>query len=100
MNSKVLIGICIVVSFIAFGRMLQLYVWPRLRGMSREDALNALAVPHMFRFVGLSFLMPGVGSPMLSPEFAKPAATAILSRHSSPSSPPMRCPLEPLGPSP
>ncbi|XIA67098.1 hypothetical protein ACFIOY_15580 [Bradyrhizobium sp. TZ2] len=29
---------------------------------------------HMFRFVGLSFLTPGVVSPTLSPVFANPAA--------------------------
>jgi hypothetical protein len=74
MNSKALIGISILVNFIVCSRILQLYIWPRLRQMSREDALNALVVPHMIRFMGLSFLMPGVVSPLLSPQFAKPAA--------------------------
>ena len=45
------------------------------RGSSwRKDAIKALAAPHMFRFVGLVFLMPGVLSPTLSPAFAIPAA--------------------------
>jgi hypothetical protein len=74
MPSKALIGISALASFIAFGRIIQLYIWPRLRQMSREDALNALVAPHMLRFAGLSFLMPGVVSPTLSPAFAKPAA--------------------------
>src|SRR5438270_1640759 len=74
MNSKALIGISIVVNFIACSRILQLYIWPRLRRMSREDALNALVIPHIFRFMGLSFLMPGIVSPLLTPQFAKPAA--------------------------
>src|SRR5262249_1201293 len=36
--------------------------------------LIALVVPHTFRFVGLSFLVPGVVSPSLSSAFAVPAA--------------------------
>jgi hypothetical protein len=42
--------------------------------MPREDALKVLAVPHLFRFVGLSFLIPGVVSPSLASEFAAPVA--------------------------
>ena len=33
-----------------------------------------MVVPHTFRFVGLSFLVPGVVSPSLSSAFAVPAA--------------------------
>ena len=42
--------------------------------MRREDALIPLVVPHTFRFVGLSFLIPGVVSPSLAAAFAMPAA--------------------------
>lgn len=61
-------------SFLAFGIVALLYVWPRLRVMQVEDAVLPLVVPHAFRFVGLSFLVTGVVSPALSPEFAAPAA--------------------------
>jgi hypothetical protein len=74
MDSKALIGLSVCLSFVAFGRVVWLYVWPRLQRMRREDALNALVVPHMFRFVGLSFLMPGFVSPAMPPTFANPAA--------------------------
>ena len=74
MNSDALFGLSILMSFIAFGIVAKLYVWPRLRAMRREDALLPLVVPHTFRFVGLSFLIPGVVSPSLSPAFAIPAA--------------------------
>jgi hypothetical protein len=40
----------------------------------REEALIALTVPHTFRFIGLSFLVPGVISPSLPSAFAAPAA--------------------------
>jgi len=74
MDSKALVGLSVCLSFLAFSRVAQLYIWPRLQGMRRKDALNALVVPHMFRFVGLSFLMPGVVSPAMPPAFAIPAA--------------------------
>lgn len=74
MNSKLLIGISILFCFMAFGRVAQLYIWPRLQRLAREDALNVLAIPHMFRFLGLSFLIPGVVSPDMLPAFANPTA--------------------------
>ena len=74
MNSKLIIGISVVFCFVAFGRVAQLYIWPRLQVLAREDALNILIIPHMFRFAGLSFLTPGVVSPDISPAFANPAA--------------------------
>jgi hypothetical protein len=74
MDSTALIGLSILLSFIASARVAQLYVWPRLQNMAREDALNVLVVPHMFRFVGLSFLLPDVVSPALPHSFAFHAA--------------------------
>src|SRR5262249_4476784 len=40
----------------------------------REEALIALTVPQAFRFIGLSFLIPGVVSSSLPSAFAAPAA--------------------------
>jgi hypothetical protein len=74
MSSEALFGLSILMSFIAFGIVTKLYIWPRLRGMRRENALIPLVVPHTFRFVGLSFLIPGVVSSSLSSAFAIPAA--------------------------
>ncbi len=56
----------------ASGVVAKLYFVPELRVKGREDAL--LPVPHLFRFVGLSFLVPGVVSSSLAPAFAAPAA--------------------------
>jgi hypothetical protein len=71
---QALFGLSILMSFVAFGLVTRLYIWPRLRVMARYDALLPLVVPHTFRFVGLSFLVPGVVSPSLPPAFAAPAA--------------------------
>lgn len=61
-------------SFVASGLVTWLFVWPRLRIMARDDALLPLVAPHTFRFIGLSFLVPGVVSPDLPSAFAAPAA--------------------------
>ena len=54
--------------------MTKLYVWPWLRTMNKHDALIRLVAPHMFlRFIGLSFLVPGVVSPRLPEAFTVPA---------------------------
>jgi hypothetical protein len=74
MDSKAIIGISVLFNFVAFGRLVQLYIWPRLQTMRREDALNALVAPHTFRFVGLSFLMPGVVGASMPSAFANAAA--------------------------
>jgi hypothetical protein len=46
----------------------------RCRHRSRAEALRSLLLLHCFRFVGLSFLVPGVVAPGLPPAFAGPAA--------------------------
>jgi hypothetical protein len=74
MNLAAIFGISVLMSFIAFGIVTNLYIWPGLRAIPREQALLALVVPHTFRFVGLSFLVPGVVSPSLPSAFANPAA--------------------------
>ena len=50
------------------------YVLPVLRRQSRADAMHPLILLHCFRFVGLSFLVPGVVSPDLPSAWAVPAA--------------------------
>jgi hypothetical protein len=74
MSIAALFGLSVLMSFLAFGIVTKLYIWPRLRVMSRQDSLTALVVLHTFRFIGLSFLVPGVVSPSLSSDFAAPAA--------------------------
>ena len=61
-------------SFVAFGLVTILYLWPWLRMLEREEAIVLLVLPHTFRFIGLSFLVPGVVSPSLPSAFALPAA--------------------------
>jgi hypothetical protein len=74
MDVQALYGLSVLMSFVAFGLVTKLYIWPRLRILERDDALVPLVVPHTFRFIGLSFLVPGVVSPSLPSAFAAPAA--------------------------
>ena len=48
MTPPAVFGLSVLMSFVAFGIVTRLYIWPRLRSISREDALVALTVPHTF----------------------------------------------------
>lgn len=74
MNSGALFGLSVLMSFVAFGLVTKIYLVPTLQVVGREVALTALVIPHTFRFIGLSFLIPGVVAASLSPAFAAPAA--------------------------
>jgi len=74
MPLQAIFGISILFSFLAWGGFTARYFWPALHRMSRIDALRALLTLHTFRFVGMSFLVPGVVSPSLSRAFSVPAA--------------------------
>src|SRR5215475_195129 len=74
MDVLALFGLSILLSFVAFGLVTKLYIWPRLRTLERGDALLPLVVFHTFRFVGLSFLVSGVVSSSLPLALAAPAA--------------------------
>lgn len=59
------------------------YVVPYLISMPRSEAFVPILLFHCFRYIGLSFLIPGIVSSDLSPLFSQPAAygdllTAVL----------------------
>ncbi len=74
MSTQALFGPSILMSFVAFGLVTNLYIWPRLRVLERDDALLPLVLVNTYRFIGLGFLVPGVVSPSLPYAFAGPAA--------------------------
>ena len=47
---------------------------PALARITRRDHLAALILPHVFRYIGLGFLMTGVTAEVLDPRFSEPAA--------------------------
>jgi hypothetical protein len=63
MNPRIAFGLSILLSLLSCMVVAALFVWPRLRTASSEQALIWLVAPHMFlRFIGLSFFVPGVVS--------------------------------------
>ena len=66
--------VSIAFSLIAWGIVTARYIWPELRLRQRAEALQPLLILHSFRFIGLSFLIPGVVSPDLPVSFAHAAA--------------------------
>jgi hypothetical protein len=74
MDRRAIFGLSVLMSFVASGLVAGLYVWPVVSRSGTADALAALVLVHAYRFVGLAFLVPGVVSEGLSPQFARPAA--------------------------
>jgi hypothetical protein len=74
MMDLALFGISALMSLVSASALATL-IWPHLRSMNREQALLLLVTPHLFlRFIGLSFLVPGVVAASLPAAFAAPAA--------------------------
>ncbi|MDA8092899.1 MAG: hypothetical protein M0T84_03160 [Betaproteobacteria bacterium] len=73
-KARALFGLSLLSSFFAWSLVACLYAYPHLGALPLKAALMGLMAPHMFRFVGLSFLMPGVVSDTLPARFARPAA--------------------------
>ena len=71
---QILFFASIACSLIAWGVVTIQYIWPEIRGRQRAEALRPLLVLHSFRFIGLSFLVPGVVSPDVPSVFAHSAA--------------------------
>lgn len=75
MKPRLIFGLSILGSLLSSIVIAALFVWPWLRTTNAEQALIWLVAPHMFlRFIGLSFLLPGVVSPSLPKAWAGPAA--------------------------
>src|SRR5579863_3877177 len=74
MDVRLPFGASVTFGFVAWGVATAIYIWPQLQARSRIEALRPLLVLHGFRFLGLSFLVPGVVSPDLPIAFARDAA--------------------------
>ena len=74
MNPHAVFGLSILVSFLSSIVLVVFLARPWLRTSNGEQALIWLMTPHMFlRFIGLSFLVPGVVSGSLPNAWAVPA---------------------------
>src|SRR5262245_1314250 len=74
MNPRAAFGLGTLMSLLSSIVFAVLFARPWLRNINTEQALMWLVTPHMFiRFVGLSFLVPGVVSASLPKAWAVPA---------------------------
>jgi hypothetical protein len=83
MPFPVLFGISVTFGLVAWGAVAWQYIWPALKELPSPDNLKPILLLNAFRFLGLTFLMPGVVSPDLPSTFAQPVAygdliTAVL----------------------
>jgi hypothetical protein len=83
MPSAVLFGISVTFGLAVWGIVAWQYIWPSLRDRPNPENLKPILLLHAFRFLGLTFVVPGVVSSELPAAFAQPVAygdfmTAIL----------------------
>jgi hypothetical protein len=74
MNSVAIFWMQLTTSAFVFGIVGVWYVWPSLTRMSRNTALTLLLFVHVFRYVGMTLLVPGMVDPKLPTEFLSSAA--------------------------
>ena len=74
MNGRFAFGLSALMSLVSSVVAAVLFAWPWLRTGNGEHALMWLVAPHMFlRFMGISFLVPGVVSGALPKAWVVPA---------------------------
>jgi hypothetical protein len=74
MNSVAIFWLQLITSVFVFGIVAVWYVWPALTKLSRHSALTLLLFVHVFRYVGITLLVPGMVDPNLPREFLSSAA--------------------------
>jgi len=74
MTPRAAFGLSTLMSLLSAIVLAALFARPSLRNINTEQALIWLVAPHMVRFIGLSFLVPGVVSGSLPKAWAIPAA--------------------------
>jgi len=73
-QQMILFFVSIAFSLVVWGVVTTRYIWPELSARPPADALKPILVLHSFRFIGLSFMVPGVVAPDLPSGFAHGAA--------------------------
>ena len=71
---ELLLPLSMTMGIIGWGSVALWFAVPALKKIPRRDHLATLILPHVFRYIGLSFLVTGVTAQFLDPRFAEPAA--------------------------
>lgn len=78
-TTNLLFGVSILMSLIAWNQVGNRYLGFRHKNREFKTAVTPILLLHSFRFIGLSFLVPGVVNPGLDPSWAVPAAVGDMS---------------------
>jgi hypothetical protein len=65
-------AVSITFSLFAWGAVCLHYVWPRIRELPMQGAVRPILHLHLFRFIGLAFIVPGVAGAGLQAAFVAP----------------------------
>jgi len=74
MGQTEILLISITIGVVGWGMIAKSWVIPWLKDNPFHKGLALLTIPHVFRYIGLSFLITGVTNTPLDPRFATPAA--------------------------
>ena len=74
MTTGLLLRAAMGLSVLAWAAVCRVYLWPRIRELPLDDAARPILLLHVFRFVGVTFLVPGIVEPSLPSAWAAPAA--------------------------
>ena len=74
MEIQLIFGLQFVLSLVIFGLLARWYATPWLAAKPIETALMVLMIPHAFRHVGMTFLVPALNQSSLPADFATAAA--------------------------
>ena len=74
MNQTAILITSITMGFVSWAILAYFWLIPWLKDNPFHKGLALLTIPHVFRYVGLSFLITGVTTSPLDPRFAAPAA--------------------------
>ncbi len=74
MNQTAILLTSMTIGLVGWGLMARFWFVPWLRENTFHKGLAILTVPHVFRYIGLSFLIVGVTNSPLDSRFAVPAA--------------------------
>lgn len=74
MDQTTILLTSITIGVVGWLMIAKLWIMPWLRHNPFHQGLALLTIPHVFRYIGLSFLIAGVTDSPLDPRFATPAA--------------------------
>jgi hypothetical protein len=74
MNQTLILITSITIGFVSWAIIANFWLIPWLKDNPFHKGLALLTIPHLFRYIGLSFLITGVTNSPLDPRFAAPAA--------------------------